>query len=381
MPISGASNLARFARTAPSWEMQSRSWWNPASIEWKNQATTGTQSFRLLKSNSPNVLPSLATGYKFTIGFWTRPTASNPMGLFDIADGNPNILFGLSIDATNRLKIRHGTSVGYLGATINPNTWNHIMWAMVDNSITLYLNGVPATQTLGSTPDMTLWNRVRFGRAHNDIFEGAMSDIWIAFDWVPNATEAATLYNDGAAFGLGNNQVPPINPAYGYMTAVFDGSDTGNVQNLAAAKSSRNMPLFQDATLIWSGSFADCPTLNPNLRPAAKTNTYSRLANLAYLWGRGDAIDSKTVIGTGLSLETHAPALLPTPFAGWGVKTNASSIVGAIDYPRQTPQLTASGTLLEASVGSTPTMASGTLQGALERRECRRLRPTFARKV
>jgi hypothetical protein len=381
MPLTGASNLSRFARTAPSWEMQSRSWWNPASIEWKDKATTGTNSYRLLKSDTPNVLPSLTTGYKFTIGFWTRPTATSPMGLFDIADGNPNILFGLSIDATNRLKIRHGTSVGYLGANINLSTWNHIMWAMTDNSITLYLNGVPATQTLGSTPDMTLWNRVRFGRTHNDIFEGAMSDIWIAYDWVPNPTEAATLYNDGAAFGLGNNQVPPINPAYGYMTAVFDGSDTGTPTYLAAAKSSRGMPLFQNATLVWSGGLTDCPAFNPNLRPAAKSNTYSRLANLAYLWGRGDAIDSKTAIGTGLSLEVHAPALLPTPFAGWGVKTDASSIVGAIDYPRQTPQLTASGTLLEASVGSTPTLASGTLQGALERRECRRLRPTFARKV
>ena len=251
--------MARFARTAPSWEMQSRSWWNPASIEWKNQATPGTQSFRLLKSNSPNVLPSIATGYKFTIGFWTRPTASNPMGLFDIADGNPNILFGLSIDATNRLKIRHGTSVGYLGATINPNTWNHIMWAMTDNSITLYLNGVPATQTIGSTPDMTLWNRVRFGRTHNDYFEGAMSDIWMTNDWVPNPTQAATLYNDCAAFGLGNNQVAPINPAYAYMTAVFDGSDSGTVNNLASAKSSRGMPLFQDATLVCLGTSLHAP--------------------------------------------------------------------------------------------------------------------------
>jgi len=381
MSISGASALTRFLRTAPDWEQQVRSWFNPAALEWKTKAITGSDYYKLAVAVNPSTFPLTPTGYKFTIGGWFKPTVNTTDGLMSFFDGTNNAI-GLKIKSgTNQIFVQHGTSTGYSGQTITPNTWNHIMWSQYDQYFDIWVNGVVWTYQVSSAPDLSTITEWRLGECDGDFFEGLMSDIWVANTWMPTAPEAATIYNNGAAFSMSQNVVAPINPARAATTAYWDGTDTGTQKFLAPAKSSGNMPAFTDATLEWSGNLSTCPILNSASRPASISNTYTRLSELAYLWGRGDTVGGLTALGSGVSLEAASPALLPYPYTGWGVKTDSSSIVGAVDYPLQTPQLTASGTLAEPNMESNPTIGTNTFQGVLDAREVRVLRPTFARKV
>jgi len=129
--------------------------------------------------------------------------------------------------------------------------------------------------------------------------------------------------------------------------------------------------------LTWNGTLLNCPTLNPDLRPAASGNNYSRLAQITQKWQAGTAIDGKTPLGAGSALSEYAPALLPFPFAGWGFRSDASSKVGALDVPQATPILTTSDSLQDPKMASNPTVGTGTLQGALDTRPAVVLKPTF----
>jgi len=118
----------------------------------------------------------------------------------------------------------------------------------------------------------------------------------------------------------------------------------------------------------------------------AQTDTFTGLVAKWGTWVSGTAVGGRTAIGVGIKLETTAPSLLQWPHPGRGFRTTGytSAILGSLESPFATPQLTVSGNLLTppASVARYPTHGgTGSLQSAVDSRQTRVLRPNFTRKV
>ena len=385
MANGGASNLSRFARTAPTWTSQVRSWWNPASIEWQPKATTGSDYYAVNAASYPSLLPITNTGVQFTIAAWIKPTTTYPLGVFSISDGSPQPIIGVSIEQSAvtggvpKITVQENYVANHVSGAISASSWNHIMVSVNDLNCSVFINGVFASSiALSAPPMMATYTQFRVGQDGGQVFEGAFSDIAIFNGVFGDLIEAEALYNDGAAFNLSQTSITPQNPMQPLMTAVWDGSDSGTTTSIMSAKSSIGNPANVFASLDWTGTALNAPSLNPDLRPAAKSNTYSRLASLAQEWAGGTPIDNISALGVGAPMFEYAPSLLPFPFAGWGFKTTASSIIGEQTSPLATPILTVSDSLQDPKMTSNPTVGTGTLQGALDTRPATVLKPTFA---
>ena len=211
--------------------------------------------------------------------------------------------------------------------------------------------------------------------ANSMVFEGLITEAWVGDNFAPTPTNATTLYNGGVSFDMIQQSIAPINPIpMVQFTGYWNGNDFGTEMSIASALPSTLSPR---CAIDWTGALGDCPRKS-SVRPAGRDNTYSRFAKLAASWAAGVAIDGITPIGATKPLETLAPHFLPYPQVGWGAKDDATGFVGLIDAPLATPQLTVSGTLSEAGMSNNPNIGTGTMQGALDGREVRRLRPTFA---
>lgn len=382
MANGGASNLTRFARTAPKWTNQVRSYVNPSSIEWQPLATTGNNYYFTNKTDYPTLLPTVSAGYMFTISAWIRPTATLPLGVWSVSSGSPQPVIGMSITSSGglpKIAIQEGYVANHLSGAISPSSWNHIVVSVNEINCKVFINGAFASTIAWSAPpDMATYTQFRVGEDGGEEYEGAFSDIAIFNGAFAEQVEVDALYNNGAVFNLSETVIPPLNPLLAFMTAVWDGSDTGTTTHIASARSSIGNPANVGASLAWTGSLTNVPSLNPNLRPATSSNNYSRLALLAKAWANGTAIDGKTALGAGVSISEYAPALLPFPFAGWGFKSSAGSVVGVLNVPQATPLLTAATSLQDPKMASNPTVGTGTLQGALDSRSAVVLKPTFA---
>jgi len=378
----GALALSRFARTAPEWAAQTRRGTNPASFEWKTKAIANGNYYQLSGINaSPNViLPTVAAGYSFSIGVRFKPTASLPIGLWEIVDTSGNDILALEINAANAVQITFG-AVGYVGSVnITPNSWNYVLMTIQDNVFTIYVNDVAWSHSHSVPANMSTAVSWRLGVARTAFFEGLITEAWVASGWQPTASDATILYNGGSTFDL-TQTIAPINPMLGYMTAWWNGQNTGTTAFFGQARSYWSTKVA-GGDLAWvgnGGGIATLPSVSAT-RPANRSNTYSRLATLASLWASGTAIDSKTPLGVGVVLEASAPHFLPYPQTGWGIKAGAGSFTGVLDVPRQTPQLAISGTLQEQGQSAWPNVGDGTLQYALDGRTVNRLLPTFAKK-
>jgi hypothetical protein len=278
-----------------------------------------------------------------------------------------------------KIAIQEGFVAQHISGAISPSSWNHIVVSVNELSCKVFINGAFATTINWSAPpDMATYTQFRVGEDGGVEYEGAFSDIAIFNGAFADQPEVDALYNNGAVFNLSETVIPPLNPLQPLMTAVWDGSDTGTTKVIASARSSIGNPSNVGASLTWTGTLLNVPSLNPDLRPSTSSNNYSRLALLAKAWAEGTAIDGKTALGAGVRVYEYAPALLPFPFAGWGFKSSAGSVVGVLDVPQATPLLTTATSLQDPKMASNPTVGTGTLQGALDSRSAVVLKPTFA---
>ena len=347
--------------------------------------------------NSYGVWPTVASGYNFTISFWVNPRsvggASSAGGLWQLEDASGNDVISLFLNGLGvgmRFNGNPATLDSSLG-NISLNTWNNIIFQMQDNAWTITVNGTTNVGTTAAIPDFTTIAKWRVGRATDNSatrpFDGLMADMMVALTYA-NFTERTVLYNNGATFNLAQNVLAPNNPLMAQMTFLLDGTDTGTPNHLPCSRlssTSVSPNLKKSASLAWTGTLQNCPELDATSRPAAAGTDYTRLARLYQSWDNNLA--RTTFQGTSIrplpvggQISVDAPALGAWPFSGYGVKTDSSSFVGAVDAPQATPRLTVSGTLTEQGTASNPMVGSGTLQGSLDARECRFLRPTFAAK-
>lgn len=383
MSNNGAGNLSRFARTAPKWANQVRASWNPAAIEWQTKAITGTNRYAATVHANPSLLPTTPSGYQFVVACWIKPTTSYPLGIWELANGSSPIpIVGIDITLLGglpKITVQEGFVANHVSGAISPSSWNHIVASINELGCTVFINGIQQTYIGWASPiPMDTWTDFRVGHCQGDVYEGAFSDISTFKNTMASQGDVDVLYNNGAVFNMSQTVTTPINPLIPFMTAIWDGSSAGTTKNISVANSSLGNPTNTSAVLQWSGNLTNVPKKNPNIRPASRSNTYSRLAALASKWAAGVSLDGKTVLGAGFTLETYAPSLLPFPFAGWGFKTDSSSLVGAQELPVATPQLTEANTIQTPQMANNPVAGAGTLQGALDTRPTVVLKPTFA---
>lgn len=398
--ISGASSLMRFARTTPQWQNATRRVWNPASVSWQQPATTAGNSYLMEAVDVNLVFPNVPAGYNFAISFWFLPRTygAGERGLMQLEDAGGLDQISLSLDGTsNQIRIvwaANAATAELSTGLIGLNNWNHVLFQMQDNNWTINVNGVSNTGATPAIPDFALISKWRLGRSVHtpasgaETFNGLMSDIMVAQSYL-NFTQQTVLYNAGAAFNMAQSIIAPLNPALDTMTFLCDGTKTGVMLFLGVSRltsASISPQIQRQASFAWSGNLQNVPALDAVSRPAAKSNTYQRLAELAQGWDNNLARTTfqGTIVKpmpTGQSISVNAPALLAWPFSGWGFVTDSSSFVGAVNAPQATPQLTVSGTLLERGTDTNPVVGSGTFQHALDTREVRYLRPTFSKRV
>ena len=397
--ISGAASLSRFARTIPQWQNQTRRVFSPASISWQPAATTGANSYLMSASDVNQVFPNTANGYQYTIVFWILPrvVGTGTRGIMQLEDSGGVDQVSLYLDGSGITAMFNNDPAQTIASTglISLNTWNHVIFQSNEADFRITVNGVSnAGVYSGVCPDFSLITRWRLGKSSLntgtlEIFDGIMSDIMVASGAEPDLTARLVLYNNGGAFNMGQQAVAPTNPLLANMTFLCDGTKTGVMLNLGTSRlvSSNIAPAIIRASFAWSGNLQNVPDLDGASRPAPSSTTYSRFASLVEGWNNN--LPLTTTQGTTIrplpsasqSIQTVAPALLPYPFAGWGFKSETGYFHGNMESPEATPLLTVSGTLTEQGTASNPMVGSGTLQGSLDAREVRFLKPTFARKV
>lgn len=400
--ISGAASLSRFARTIPQWQNQTRRVFNPASISWQPAATTGSNSYTMSATDTSQIFPNTAVGYQYTIAFWINPRSwfTGSRGVMQLEDASGNDVITFMLQAPNMRVVFNSDHTNEVVSTgsMSLNAWNHVIFQSNEADCVLTVNGVSTSYPYPSQcPDLSVPLTWRLGKSNlpyqsgtiTEIFDGLMSDIMVVSGAEPNNTQRIVLYNNGGVFNLGQSAIAPVNPLLANMTFLCDGTKTGVMLNLGTSRlvSSNIAPNIKRVSFTWSGNLQNVPDLDGASRPAPSSTTYSRFASLVEGWNNNLAL--ATTQGTTIrplpsasqSIQTVAPALLPYPFAGWGFKSETGYFHGNMESPEATPLLTVSGTLTEQGTASNPMVGSGTLQGSLDAREVRFLRPTFARKV
>jgi hypothetical protein len=155
--------------------------------------------------NDQVTLPLAMTAMPLTIEMWVNPASSSPVGIFDSASGQPDVLRNYSAgyvewwNATPRVTLNLTASV-----------WQHVIFVFkhngTDRIIDYYKNGVLQTSASGVGSSTYAWTTFRLGNINggtNGWYSGLIDEVKI-YNYALTSDEIKTEYNAGSALKLGS---------------------------------------------------------------------------------------------------------------------------------------------------------------------------------
>jgi len=163
----------------------------------------------------------LNSNSELSISVWVKPNSQQNAMILGKSDYNSNTNYLLRTNSSGFIQFEYKDFANSNILPLIVNDWNHIaVVSQTDNTKLVYINGVLATHTGGSSPFGLVNNALSIGaRSGAEFFNGSIDDLRI-YKSALTETEVLSLYNNNT-LDIVNNQLSKKSELYIYNNTLF----------------------------------------------------------------------------------------------------------------------------------------------------------------